>query len=46
MHILIIEDEKGIVDFLQQGLEEEGYIISTAANGEEGLKKQLSYQLI
>lgn len=41
MHILIIEDEKGIVDFLQQGLEEEGYIISTAANGEEGLKKAL-----
>lgn len=41
MHILIIEDEKGIVDFLQQGLEEEGYIISTAANGEEGLKKAI-----
>lgn len=41
MHILIIEDEKGIVDFLQQGLEEEGYIISTAANGEEGLIKAL-----
>ncbi|UGS19773.1 response regulator transcription factor [Flavobacterium cyclinae] len=48
MHILIIEDEKGIVDFLQQGLEEEGYIISTAANGEEGLKKaiELSVDLV
>ena len=24
MHILIVEDEKGIIDFLKQGLEEEG----------------------
>lgn len=48
MHILIIEDEKGIVDFLQQGLEEEGYTISTAFNGEEGLKKaiELSIDLV
>ena len=30
MHLLIIEDEKGIIDFLKQGLEEEGYTISTA----------------
>ena len=41
MHILIIEDEKGIVDFLKQGLEEEGYIISYAFDGEDGLKKAL-----
>ncbi len=45
MHILIIEDEKGIVDFLQQGLEEEGYTISTAFNGEEGLKKALEFSV-
>ena len=32
MHILIIEDEKGIVDFLKQGLEEEGFIVSFATN--------------
>ncbi len=38
MHILIIEDEKGIVDFLKQGLEEEGYNVSTASNGEQGLQ--------
>lgn len=37
MHILIVEDERGIVDFLKQGLEEEGYIVSTASNGEQGL---------
>ena len=41
MHILIIEDEKGIVDFLKQGLEEENYTVSTAFDGAEGLKKAL-----
>lgn len=41
MHILIIEDEKGIVDFLKQGLEEENYTISTAIDGIDGLKKAL-----
>lgn len=41
MHILIVEDEKGIVAFLKQGLEEENYTISTAYDGEEGLKKAL-----
>ncbi|MGX7666469.1 response regulator transcription factor [Flavobacterium pedocola] len=38
MHILIIEDEKGISDFLKQGLEEENYTVTLAENGEEGLK--------
>lgn len=42
MHILIVEDEKGIVDFLKQGLEEEGFTISTAADGKDGLEKVLS----
>ncbi len=37
MHILIVEDEKGIVDFLKQGLEEEGFVISYATNGKDGL---------
>ncbi len=41
MHILIVEDEKGIVDFLKQGLEEENYTVSTAFDGAEGLKKAL-----
>jgi DNA-binding response OmpR family regulator len=30
MHILIVEDEVGIVQFLQQGLEEEGYQVTSA----------------
>ena len=41
MHILIVEDEKGIVDFLKQGLEEENYTVSSAFDGLEGLKKAL-----
>ena len=41
MHILIVEDEKGIVDFLKQGLEEENYTVSTAFDGADGLKKAL-----
>jgi two-component system response regulator ArlR len=42
MHILIVEDEKGIVDFLKQGLEEEDFTISTATNGKDGLEMALS----
>jgi DNA-binding response OmpR family regulator len=38
MHILIVEDEAGIVQFLQQGLEEEGYEITTALDGLMGLE--------
>lgn len=37
MHILIVEDEVGIVQFLQQGLEEEGYTVTTASDGIAGL---------
>jgi DNA-binding response OmpR family regulator len=36
-HLLIIEDEEGILQFLKQGLEEENYQISTATNGLDGL---------
>ena len=36
--ILLIEDEEIMVDLLQKKLTEEGYDISVARNGEEGLK--------
>lgn len=36
MKIAIIEDEIGITNFLQQGLEEENYTVVTANNGEKG----------
>ena len=42
MHILIVEDEKGIIDFLKQGLEEEGFTISFAMDGKVGLEKALT----
>lgn len=38
MKILVIEDEAGITQFLQQGLQEEGYTVFTADNGAAGLK--------
>jgi DNA-binding response OmpR family regulator len=36
MRILIVEDEAGIIQFLKQGLEEEGYKIVTASDGLQG----------
>ena len=38
MHILIVEDELGIVQFLQQGLQEEDYQITTANDGLKGFE--------
>ncbi|RKR05437.1 DNA-binding response OmpR family regulator [Flavobacterium sp. 90] len=48
MHILIVEDELGIVQFLQQGLQEEGYQITTANDGSKGfeLVQENKYDLI
>ncbi|QBN17557.1 response regulator transcription factor [Flavobacterium nackdongense] len=42
MKILIVEDEIGIANFLQQGLEEEGYTILVANDGKTGLEMALS----
>jgi DNA-binding response OmpR family regulator len=42
MRILLVEDEAGIVQFLQQGLEEEGYSITTASDGELGIQLLLN----
>ena len=48
MKILIVEDEAGIVQFLKQGLEEEGYEIRTALDGLLGFElfKKESFDLI
>ena len=35
-HILIVEDEEGILQFLKQGLEEENYKVSAVNNGFDG----------
>ncbi|MCC8187412.1 MAG: response regulator transcription factor [Bacteroides sp.] len=39
MHILIIEDEPGIYNFLKEGLEEEGYHVTIAVDGIKGIEK-------
>jgi DNA-binding response OmpR family regulator len=40
--ILVIEDEPGIVDFLQRGLRSHGFEVETAGDGETGAKRALS----
>ncbi len=37
--ILLVDDEKDILEFLQFNLEEEGYIVSTATTGKEAIKE-------
>ncbi|MCO6149144.1 response regulator transcription factor [Flavobacterium sp. NRK1] len=37
MDILVVEDEKGIYDFLKQGLGEEGYSVTIESSGDAGL---------
>ncbi len=47
MKILVIEDEKGIANFIQQGLEEEAYEVDTVDHGQRGLEMamQQNYDL-
>ncbi|MCU0357102.1 MAG: response regulator transcription factor [Cyclobacteriaceae bacterium] len=42
MRILIVEDEAGIVSFLKQGLEEEGFVVESASDGQTGLQLALT----
>lgn len=42
MRILIVEDEKGIVRFIRDGLQEEGFAVDTAADGVKGLELALT----
>ncbi len=47
MHVLLIEDDVRIVDFLKRGLEAKGYAVDTACDGQEGLDKGIQkYDLI
>jgi len=41
MRILIVEDETSIVNFLRDGLEEEGFAVDVADNGKKGLQLAL-----
>ena len=42
MWILVIEDEKRLAGSLERGLQEEGYVVDVASDGEEGLGKALA----
>lgn len=39
MHVLVVEDEKKVSTFIQRGLEEEGFSVDAAFDGEEGIQK-------
>jgi CheY-like chemotaxis protein len=39
IHILVIDDEASVRALVRQVLEEEGYLVSEAADGEEGLSQ-------
>lgn len=47
-HILLVEDEVSVIDFIKRGLTEEGYLISVALNGITGVSMALasSFDLI
>jgi DNA-binding response OmpR family regulator len=44
MRILVVEDEKKVASFLEQGLREEGYSVDVAHDGDEGLMKALVHE--
>lgn len=41
MRLLLVEDEKKVSSFIKKGLEEEGYAVDTASDGETGLMMML-----
>jgi heavy metal response regulator len=41
VRILVVEDEKKVASFIKKGLEEEGYAVDIAVDGEEGLAMAL-----
>lgn len=48
MKVLLIEDEKKIADFVRKGLQEQGFAVDVALEGEEGfyLASQQSYDVV
>lgn len=43
MRLLVVEDEPKVATFIKKGLEEEGYAVDVAADGEEGLALGLAH---
>jgi len=48
MRVLVVEDEKKVAAFIKRGLEEEGYLVDTVHDGEEGVRQALEkpYELL
>jgi len=44
MHILVVEDELGVSQFIEQGLTESGYAVDVARDGQVGLEYALASQ--
>ncbi len=45
MRVLLVEDEKDLASIVKMGLEEEGYVVDVAHDGEEGLYMAENYPL-
>ena len=43
MRVLLVEDDRRMVELLRRGLEEEGYVVTTASHGRTGLEVAMSY---
>lgn len=43
MRILVVEDEPNVIDFIEQGLKEEGYMVDVATDGELALEFTQTY---
>ena len=48
MKLLVVEDESKTASYLKKGLAENGFVVDTAGNGDEGLHlaRSLGYDLI
>jgi two-component system copper resistance phosphate regulon response regulator CusR len=45
VHILVVEDEPKIADFVRRGLMENGFVVDVAGNGEQGLEYALARKM-
>ena len=48
IHILVVDDEESIIEFIKMGLEAEGYCVHTALNGNDAvyLAKEINPQIV
>ena len=44
MHILVVEDDKKIAEFISRGLRQEGYVVDQADNGVDGFHRAMAEQ--